>query len=149
MTSTALKDRGEKGLTWQTTKKITQHTIFLQDACVTRNGSLLASQLQTNPAEEGLCLQPGLEGSAVGAWGSTAETGVLRGNWSTLLIPEGRWVEFKEVEASPGLAAAQMCWRMLGQVPAVLTVSLITSDSNVKASWDMLPHRASSHHSHD
>lgn len=79
MTSTALKDRGEKGLTWQTTKKITQHTIFLQDTCVTRNGSFLASQLQANPAE-GLCLQLGLEGSAVGAWGSTAEPGVLRGN---------------------------------------------------------------------
>lgn len=40
-------------------------------------------------------------------------------------------------EASPGLAAALMCWRMLGQVPEVLNAPLITSDVNVKARWDI------------
>jgi len=81
MTSTALKDRDEKGLTWQTTKKIMQCTVFVKDTSVTRNGSFLASWLQTNPAQERLCLQPGQEGSAVRTWGSTAgcqgETEVL------------------------------------------------------------------------
>lgn len=71
----------------------------------------------------------------------------VTGYWSTLLIPWGRWVDYKDTGASPGLAAARMCWRVLGQVPVVLTVSLITSDSYVKTNWDKLSHKASFHYS--
>lgn len=87
---------------------------------------------------------PRMKGSAARARGSTAELRVMRENSSTWLIPWGRWAEYKEIEASSGLAATQMCWRMLGSVDCVSNYS----DSNVKASWDMLSHGASSHHCH-
>lgn len=86
-----------------------------------------------------------VKGSAARAWGSTAQPGVMRENSSAWLIPWGRWVKYKETEASSGLAAAQMCWRMMGSVDCVSNYFW----QNIKAGWAMLSHRASSHHCHE
>ena len=146
MTRTALKDRWKGADMADYQEGNAAHHFPPRHLC-DKERELSCQSAPNKPCRRRTLLQPGWEGSAVRAQGSAAEPGVLRGNWSALSVPRGRWVEYKDAEASSGLAAAQMCWRMLGQVPEVLTVSLISSDSSVKATRDTLSQRASSHHS--
>lgn len=147
MTHTALKDRNSKGMA-DYQEDYTMHHFAPRHLC-DKEQECSCQSAPNDPCRR-TWPAPRMEGSTARARGSTAEPRVMRENSTAWLIPWGRWVEYKETEASTTetevlvwllLRCAEGCWGML-------TVSLITPDSNVKASWDMLSHRASSHHCH-
>lgn len=102
---------------WQTPRRITQCTTFLQGISVTWNRSALAVSSKWPLQKDLPCTQD--ERQHCQGMGKQSRTESDERKLKHLVNPWGRWVEHKETEPTSGLAATHMCWRMLGSVDCV------------------------------